>query len=89
MGRQHGNRHRTAVGIKDNSTLVFIVVDGRQPGYSTGLRKQLADILISAGVTEAALLDGGASSQMIVNGEIVNKPSAGKERLIASAFIIK
>jgi exopolysaccharide biosynthesis protein len=81
---------RTAVGIKDNSTLVFIVVDGRQPGYSTGVTgKQLADILISAGVTEAALLDGGASSQMIVNGEIVNKPSAGKERLIASAFIIK
>ncbi|NLM28177.1 MAG: phosphodiester glycosidase family protein [Clostridiaceae bacterium] len=80
---------RTAVGIKDESTLVFIVVDGRQPGYSTGVTgKQLADILISAGVTEAALLDGGASSEMIVNGEIVNKPSAGKERLIASAFVI-
>jgi len=80
---------RTAVGIKGDSTLVFIVVDGRQPGYSTGVTgKQLADILISAGVTEAALLDGGASSQMMVNGEIVNKPSAGKERLIASAFII-
>ena len=80
---------RSAVVIKDESTLVFIVVDGRQPGYSTGVTgKQLADILISAGVTEAALLDGGASSEMIVNGEIVNKPSAGKERLIAAAFVI-
>jgi len=80
---------RTAVGIKDDSTLVFAVVDGRQPGYSAGVTgKQLADILISAGVTEAALLDGGASSEMIVNGVIVNKPSAGKERLIASAFVI-
>lgn len=81
---------RTAVGIRDDSTLVFVVVDGRQPGYSIGVTgKQLADILISAGVTEAALLDGGASSQMIVDGRIVNKPSTGKERLIASAFITR
>ena len=40
-------------------------------------------------MTEAALLDGGASSQMIVDGRIVNKPSTGKERLIASAFITR
>ena len=80
---------RTAIGIKDDSTLVFVVVDGRQPGYSAGVTgKQLADILLSAGVTEAALLDGGASSEIIVGGEIVNKPSAGQERLIASAFVI-
>ncbi len=80
---------RTAVGIKDASTLIFLVVDGRQPGYSVGVTgKQLADILISVGVTEAALLDGGASSQMIISGETVNRPSTGKERLLASAFII-
>jgi len=80
---------RTAVGIKGDSTLVFAVVDGRQPGYSIGVTgKQLADILISEGVKEAALLDGGASSEMIVDGKIVNKPSAGKERLIASAFVV-
>ncbi len=81
---------RTAVGLKDQHTLVFLVADGRQPGYSAGLTgKQLADVLIAEGVTEAALLDGGASSEMIVNGEIVNKPSTGKERLLASGFIIR
>lgn len=81
---------RTAVGLKDQHTLVFLVADGRQPGYSTGLTgKQLADVLIAEGVTEAALLDGGASSEMIVDGEIINKPSTGKERLLASAFIIR
>lgn len=81
---------RTAVGIKDESTLVFLVVDGRQPGYSVGVTgKQLADILISLGVTEASMLDGGASSELIYNNEIVNRSSAGKERLLASAFIIK
>lgn len=81
---------RTAVGLKDEHTLVFLVADGRQPGYSTGLTgKELADALIAEGVTEAALLDGGASSEMIINGEIVNKPSTGKERLLASGFIVR
>lgn len=80
---------RTAVGLKDENTVVFLVADGRQPGYSKGLTgRQLADALISIGVTEAALLDGGASSEMIFGGEIVNRPSTGKERLLASGFII-
>lgn len=81
---------RTAVGIKDENTLIFLVVDGRQPGYSQGVTgKQLADILISLGVTEAAILDGGASSELIYNNEIVNRPSTGKERLLASAFVVR
>ncbi len=80
---------RTAVGLKDENTLVFLVADGRQPDYSKGLTgQQLADVLISIGVTEAALLDGGASSEMIVANEIVNRPSTGKERLLASGFIL-
>lgn len=81
---------RTAVGIKDENTLIFLVADGRQPGYSEGVTgRQLADILISLGVTEAAVLDGGASSELIYGGKIVNRPSTGKERLLASAFVIK
>lgn len=80
---------RTAVGLKDKNTLVFLVVDGRQPGYSIGVTgRELADILISLGVTEAAILDGGASSEMIYKNEIVNKPSTGRERLLASGFVI-
>lgn len=80
---------RTAVGLKDKNTLVFLVVDGRQPGYSIGVTgRELADILISVGVTEAAVLDGGASSEMIYRGEIVNRPSTGKERLLASCFVV-
>ncbi|NLK69674.1 MAG: phosphodiester glycosidase family protein [Clostridiaceae bacterium] len=80
---------KTAVGLKDENTLVFLVVDGRQPEYSEGVTgSQLADILISLGVTEAAILDGGASSELIYNGEIANRPSTGKERLLATAFVV-
>ncbi len=81
---------RTAVGIKDENTLLFAVVDGRQPGYSRGVTgKQLADIMIALGASEAAILDGGASSEMIVGNAVVNKPSTGKERLLASGFVVR
>ncbi len=82
---------RTAVGIKDDGTLVFIVVDGRQPGFSEGLKgKELGEFILNYGIRNAAMLDGGASSEMIVKGEIVNRPSyKGQERPIAGGIIIR
>jgi hypothetical protein len=81
---------RTAVGINASGNPVFVLVDGRQPGYSIGVTaKELSDIMIELGITEGALLDGGANSEMIINGEIVNRPSfKGQERPMATAFVI-
>jgi exopolysaccharide biosynthesis protein len=82
---------RTAIGIKQDGKIVLIVVDGRQPGYSEGLTgEELADYLISIGVRNAALLDGGATSQIFVDGKLKNKPSyRGIERPVGGAFIVK
>lgn len=82
---------RTAVGIKKDGTVVFIVVDGRQPGYSRGMTgRELGEFLRNYGVENAAMLDGGASSEMIFGGKIVNKPSfKGQERPLAGGLIIK
>lgn len=82
---------RTAIGIKADGKMVLIVVDGRQPGYSTGMTgKELAEYLIQLGVEEAAMLDGGATSQMLVEGSLKNRPSdRGLERPVAGAFIVK
>ncbi|NLM75753.1 MAG: phosphodiester glycosidase family protein [Clostridiaceae bacterium] len=81
---------RTAVGIKDDGKLIFVVADGRQKGLSDGLTgKELANELLALNVRDAAFLDGGASSEMIIEGEIVNSPSAGRERMLAAAFIIR
>lgn len=82
---------RTAIGIKADGRLVLIVVDGRQPGYSTGVTgRELAEYLIKLGVREAAMLDGGATSQIFVDGSLRNRPSyRGMERPVAGAFIIK
>lgn len=91
VGTLNNRDPRTAIGIKKDGRVVLIVVDGRQPGYSSGFTgKELADYLISIGVQDAAMLDGGATSQMYVNGSLKNKPSyRGIERAVAGAFIVR
>ena len=76
-----GDQPRTAVGVIDENHLVFVVVDGRQTGYSEGVTlTELADIMIDLGATTAYNLDGGGSSTMYFNGEVINSPSNGGER---------
>lgn len=76
-----GDQPRTAVGVIDENHLVFVVVDGRQEGYSAGVTlTELADIMTGLGATTAYNLDGGGSSTMYFNGEVVNQPSNGGER---------
>lgn len=76
-----GDQPRTAVGVIDDNHLVFVVVDGRQEGYSAGVTlPELADIMLSLGATTAYNLDGGGSSTMYFNGRVVNSPSNGGER---------
>ena len=77
-----GEQPRTAVGVVDDNHLVFVVVDGRSPGYSAGVTlPDLADIMVGLGATTAYNLDGGGSSTMYFNGSLVNDPlGTGTER---------
>lgn len=77
-----GEQPRTAVGIIDDNHLVFVVVDGRSPGYSSGVTMTgLAQIMKDLGATTAYNIDGGGSSTMYFNGELVNNPlGENKER---------
>ena len=81
---------RTAVGIKADGTVILLTVDGRQPGYSAGFTGQeLAEYLISCGAEDAAMLDGGASTEMIVEGKLVSRPSyKGEERPLAGGILV-
>ena len=81
---------RTAVGIKEDGTVILLTVDGRQPGHSAGFTgRELAEYLISCGAVDAAMLDGGASTAMLLEGKLVNRPSyKGQEREIAGAILV-
>jgi hypothetical protein len=69
---------RTAIAMNANY-IYFIVVDGRQPGYSIGLDlKYLGQFALNTlGATWAINEDGGGSSTMVINGNVVNTPSDG------------
>ena len=78
---------RTAVGIKQDGSVVYCVSDGRQDGYSRGATlSELAEQLMSMGCIDAANLDGGGSSVMSIRMPgsescvVVNSPSEGAPR---------
>ena len=66
---------RTAVGWDKDRNWLFLVADGRQDA-SVGLTiPETAVLFAQMGAVEAMNLDGGSSTQLIVNGELVNVPS--------------
>lgn len=76
FGASHLARHpRTAIGYRDEHTLVVMVVDGRQHSSAGVTIKELAQIMFEAGCYEAVNLDGGGSSAMIAGNEVVNVPT--------------
>ena len=86
---------RTAVGLKADGTVVLAVVDGRQPGYSTGMTlPELATLMLDRGAVEAVNFDGGGSSSMAVRipgtdgVTLVNRGSDGFERGVSNSLVV-
>lgn len=80
---------RTAVGITKESNLIFLVIEGngKSNGGSPGASlKELAQMMLDLGAYNAMNLDGGGSSTMVVDGEVVNSSS---ERPVSNAILIK
>jgi exopolysaccharide biosynthesis protein len=67
---------RTAIGLtQDRKTLVLMVVDGRQPGYSEGADfADLARLLRNEGCSDALNMDGGGSSSLVVFDHATGEP---------------
>lgn len=69
---------RTAIGYVEPGHYIFVTVDGRQAGYSSGMTlKQLASTMESLGCQVAYNLDGGQTSTMTFGDEIANQPYKG------------
>ena len=77
-----GRQPRTGVGVVSTNHLLFVIVDGRSEGYSRGVTmSELAQIFVDHKAQVAYNLDGGGSSTMVFQGNLVNKPlGRGEER---------
>jgi exopolysaccharide biosynthesis protein len=79
----------TVLGQYPNGDLFFIVVDGRRSNWSKGISlEEMQVTLMRLGVMEAFNLDGGGSSSFVFEGKVMNKPSDGKERPVATNIVI-
>lgn len=81
---------RTAIGITEEGQVILKVVDGRNPGVSQGVTGyQLAELLLEDGCVQAAFLDGGASSTVVVDKELINRPSLGTVKSVAHGLFLR
>lgn len=78
-----GRAPRTAIGVKKNHDVILVVVDGRNKDSCGMTLQELAAFMVKLGAKEALNFDGGGSSEMVLKGSIVNKPSDGEERMVS------
>lgn len=84
-----GTAPRTAIGQREDGTVLLVIIDGRQLHSAGATMKQMQDIMIENGAVNAANLDGGSSSVMYFNDRIINSPSSPYgDRYLPSAFLI-
>lgn len=80
-GKDKTRNPRTAIGYADGLHYVFLVADGRTE-TSDGLTiLELAEVMEYLGAETAYNLDGGGSSCMVFDGEVVNQPTTSGERV--------
>ena len=68
---------RTAIGQRQDGIVLFLVINGRRPNSIGADMIDLCDVMENYGAYNAANLDGGSSSELVINGEIINTPVAG------------
>lgn len=81
VGKARSSNPRTAIGVIDDLHYVFVVSDGRTD-ESEGLSLyQLAEFMSELGAETAYNLDGGGSSSMVFNGNVINNPTTSGNRI--------
>ena len=82
-------RHpRTAVGQLAGGRTILVAVDGRARA-SMGVRIwELALEMLRLGAVRAISLDGGGSTTIAFNGQVLNHPSDGSERPVAEGLMV-
>lgn len=81
---------RTAIGQRKNGDIILLVIDGRQLSSVGATYEDIQNVMIQYGAENAINLDGGSSTAMYYNGDIINNPSdATGERYVPSAVYVK
>ena len=87
-----GDAPRTAIGQREDGIVLLLVIDGRQAGSVGADMNDLTQVMLDYGAINAANMDGGTSTAMALNGEIISNPRNGnfqaKTRPVPNAWIV-
>lgn len=84
-----GVNPRTAIGQRADGAILLLVLDGRSVSTLGATMQNVVDIMLEYGAVNAGNLDGGSSSVMVYDGEIINNcASVTGPRQIPTAFIV-
>lgn len=84
-----GVNPRTAIGQCADGSVLLLVLDGRSINTLGATMQDVADIMLEYGAVNAGNLDGGSSSVMVYDGEIINNcASVTGPRNIPTAFVV-
>lgn len=83
---------RSAIGQRKDGIILFLVINGRIPSSIGADMVDLCDIMENYGAYNAANLDGGSSTELVIKNKIINTPVAGGEnglRNMSTFWIVK
>ncbi len=87
-----GEAPRTAIGQRADGIVLLLAIDGRQIGSIGADMDDLTEVMLNYGAINAANLDGGTSTAMALNGEIISNPRNGyyqaQTRPVPNAWIV-
>jgi len=84
-----GRHARTAIGLKADGRVVLIAAEGGRGGRGPGLTlTELANLMLQLGCKAAMNLDGGGSTTLVVQGEVVNACADGFPRAVSNALVV-
>ena len=90
IGQESGLAPRTAIGQMKDGSILFLTIDGRAVGSLGASYEDVRNLMLKYGAWNAVALDGGSSSTMYYNGDIINNPSdAVGERYVPSIVYAK
>ena len=84
-----GVNPRTAIGQREDGAILLLVLDGRSINTLGATMENICDVMLQYGAVNAGNLDGGSSTVMVYQGEIINScASVTGPRNIPTGFIV-
>ena len=84
-----GLNPRTAIGQREDGAVIFVCIDGRQPGSKGGDYADIIDIMVEYGAVNACNMDGGSSTVMMYRDTYGRYGTAGQVQMINSYSLLQ